>query len=60
MRTVKIIRLVINIILAMGCFMVLNESDSFTPNIIGLACFALLIAINPHGDVWMQFHDDKK
>jgi hypothetical protein len=40
--------------------MVLNESESFTPNLIGLACFALLIAINPNGDVWMQFHDDKK
>ena len=46
MKTYKIIRLVINIILAMGCFMVLNESDSFTPNFVGLACFVVLLYIN--------------
>ena len=60
MKTFKIIRLIINIILGFGCFLVLNDSESFTPNLIGLACFALLIAINPTGDAWMQFHDDKK
>ena len=59
MKTFKIIRLVINIILGIGCFAVFNESDSFTPNLIGLACFALLLLINPVGDAWMQTHDKK-
>ena len=58
--TWKYIRLAINILLGLGCFAVLNESDSFTPNLIGLACFALLIVINPTGDAWMQFNDKNK
>ena len=57
MKTIKIIRLVINIILGIGCFGVFNESDSFTPNLIGLVCFLALLAINPLGDAWMQTHD---
>lgn len=59
MKTFKIIRLIINIILGFGCFLVFNDSESFTPNLIGIACFALLIAINPTGDAWMQTHDKK-
>ena len=43
MRTFK---LILNLILAIGCFMVLNESDSFTPNFVGLACFVALLYIN--------------
>jgi len=60
MKTFKIIRLVINILLGIGCFAVFNEGESFKPNLFGLACFALLIVLNPTGDAWMQFHDDKK
>jgi len=55
----KTLRLIINIILGFGCFLVFNDSESFIPNFIGLACFALLIAINPTGDAWMQTHDKK-
>lgn len=43
MRTIK---LIINIVLAVGCFLVFNESDSFTPNFVGLACFVALLYIN--------------
>lgn len=55
----KTLRLIINIILGFGCFMVLNDGDSFLPNFIGLVCFALLIVLNPTGDAWMQTHDKK-
>lgn len=37
---------VVNIILGLGCWLVVNESESFTPNLVGLACAALLIVIN--------------
>lgn len=60
-RTIRNIRLAVNILLGCGCFLALNESNSFTPNLIGLACFALLIVINPTGDAWMQVNNkDKK
>ena len=40
-------KMAINIILGiLGLFLVFNESDTFTPNFVGLACFALLIYIN--------------
>lgn len=43
----KTLRLIINIILGIiGLFLVFNESDTFTPNFVGLGCFALLIYIN--------------
>lgn len=58
-RTKRNIRLAVNILLVCGCFLVFNESESFTPNLIGLACFAMLIVINPTGDAWMQTHDKK-
>lgn len=59
-KTWRNIRLAVNILLGCGCFAVLNESDSFTPNFIGLACFALLIVINPTGDAWMQVNSKNK
>ena len=37
---------VVNIILGLGCWLIVNESDTFVPNFIGLACAALLIVIN--------------
>lgn len=43
MKTIKII---LTIIFALGGLMVFNESESFTPNFIGLACWAVVIAIN--------------
>lgn len=56
MKTVKII---INIILGLLSFMVFNESDTFLPNIIGLFCIALLIAINVDGDAIEQIQKNK-
>lgn len=52
------VRLAVNILLGCGCFFVLNDSDSFIPNLIGLACFALLIVLNPTGDAWVQIHNN--
>lgn len=43
MKTIKII---LTIIFALGGLMVFNESESFTPNFIGLACWAVVIALN--------------
>ena len=60
MKTIKTIRLIINILLGCGCLLVFNESDTFAPNLIGLACFALLIVLNPTGDAWMQLNDNDK
>lgn len=59
-RTFRNIRLAVNILLGCGCLLVFNESSNFKPNLIGLACFALLIAINPTGDVWMQANNNRK
>ena len=55
----RYLRLAVNFLLLCGCFLVFNESESFTPNLIGLACFAMLIVINPTGAAWMQTHDKK-
>ncbi len=43
MKTIKII---LTIIFALGGMMVFNDSESFTPNFIGLACWAVVIALN--------------
>ncbi len=46
-KALNIIRWCMNIILGTGCLLVFNENpDNFTPNLIGLACFFLLIVIN--------------
>mgnify|MGYP006992115762 CR=1 FL=1 len=42
----KAIKLIVSIILAFGGMLVFNESDTFTPNFIGLACLALLVVVN--------------
>lgn len=42
----KAIRIILSIILALGGMLIFNESDTFTPNLIGLACFALLVVVN--------------
>ncbi len=54
MKTLRIVRFIVNVILAAGTLLVFNESDTFVPNFIGLACGALLIVINPKGDAWMR------
>lgn len=39
----KTLSIIIDIILCIGLVLVFNESDTFVPNLIALACFALLI-----------------
>ena len=53
----KTFKLIISIILAIGGFAIFNESDSFAPNIFGLFCLALLVAINVPADAWHQLKD---
>jgi len=63
MKTAKVfrnVRLAVNILLGCGCFLVFNDSDSFKPNLIGLACFAVLLLINPTGDAWLQANNNRK
>lgn len=43
----KTIKLIVSIILAFGGMLVFNENpETFTPNFIGLACWAVVIALN--------------
>ena len=42
----KAIKTILNIALALGAMLVFNESDTFMPNLIGLACLAALIYLN--------------
>lgn len=42
----KTIKLIVSIILAFGGMLIFNESNTFTPNFIGLACLALLVVVN--------------
>lgn len=37
---------IINLALCVGVVLVFNESDTFLPNLIGLACLALLVGLN--------------
>ena len=39
----KTLSLLIDIVLILGLFLALNESSTFVPNFIGLACFVALI-----------------
>lgn len=54
----KYLRLALNIVLAIGCFAVFNGGSTFTPNLFGIGCFVLLIAINPFGVSWMQSNNE--
>ena len=54
MRT---LRTILSIVLALGGMLIFNESDSFTPNFIGLACLALLVAINIDEDTLRKIQD---
>lgn len=42
----KAVKTIANIVLAFGAVLIFNESSTFVPNILGLACMALLIWIN--------------
>lgn len=53
----KTLKLIISIILAIGGFAIFNEGDSFAPNLFGLFCLALLVAINVPADAWQQLKD---
>lgn len=50
----KTIKLIINIILGFGCFLMFSESDNFLPNLIGLACAILLVVVNASDDAFEQ------
>lgn len=45
-KTLETLRWCANIILGLGCWLIVNEGESFIPNFIGLACAALLVVIN--------------
>lgn len=50
-RTLHYLRWAVNVLLGFGCFLVLNENpETFTPNLIGLGCAALLIFLNKDKD----------
>lgn len=53
----KTLRIIISIILAIGGFAIFNEGDSFVPNMFGIFCLALLVAINVPADAWQQLKD---
>lgn len=42
----KTFKTIINIALGFGTLLVFNESDHFSWNLLGIACFALLIVVN--------------
>ena len=46
-KTLHYMRWAVNVLLGIGCFLVFNENpETFSPNLIGLACAALLIILN--------------
>jgi cell shape-determining protein MreD len=42
----KTLRTILTIIFALGGMMVFNESETIIPNLVGLACWAVVIALN--------------
>jgi len=42
----KTLKTIINFLLCVGLLLVFNESETFIPNLVGLACFFGLIALN--------------
>lgn len=42
----KTIKQIVTFLLCMGVLLVFNESKTFVPNLIGVACFVGLIALN--------------
>ncbi len=54
MRT---LRTILSIVLALGGMLIFNESDTLMPNFIGLACLALLVAVNIDEDTLHKMQD---
>lgn len=54
MRT---LRTILSIVLALGGMLIFNESDTLMPNFIGLACLALLVAVNIDEDTLRKIQD---
>ena len=50
-------RTILSIVLALGGMLIFNESDTFMPNFIGLACLALLVAVNIDEDTLHKIQD---
>lgn len=49
-NTLNTVRWCANIVLGLGCWLIVNEGESLVPNLVGLACAALLIVINRDND----------
>lgn len=49
-NTLNTIRWCANIVLGLGCWLIVNEGESLVPNLVGLACAALLVIINRDND----------
>lgn len=47
----KAFKSLINLALCVGVVLVFNESDTFLPNLIGLACLAALVWLNANDKV---------
>lgn len=54
MRT---LRTILSIVLALGGMLTFNESDTLMPNFFGLACIALLVAVNIDEDTLRKIQD---
>lgn len=42
----KVIKFILNVVLGLGTWLILNESDNILPNLIGMACFVTLLWLN--------------
>lgn len=49
-KTMNALRWCANITLGLGCWLIVNEGKSLVPNLVGLACAALLVIINRDND----------
>lgn len=47
----KTLKTIFNVLLCVGSMLVLTESATIIPNLIGCGCFWLLIRLNPDTDV---------
>lgn len=55
----KAVKTIINILLGIGLMCVFSEGDSFLPNLFGLACFAMLIAVNAPNSLINKIQNNK-
>ena len=54
MKTIKVIA---TVVLGIASLAIFNEGESFMPNLFGLFCLALLVAINVPADACHQLKD---